>query len=65
MEQLLSATGSALHQAQLQISLADLAERIDGQPTEQASYLVAMGKSDGLELLGESQKAVELVDLYP
>ena len=64
LERLLSETGDGQDESPLTIDLAGLIENAQGTASGQVAYMVDMAKADALELLGETQKAFELVERH-
>ena len=61
---LMNNTGPEEQEVRLAGDVADLIGKTDTPANEQVAYLMEMAKAHALELLGETQKAVELVDRY-
>ena len=64
LEVLLDGTRHGQPASPLTIDLADLIGKTDASANEQVVYLVDMAKADALELLGETEKAVEMIDRH-
>ena len=64
VEKLLDDAGDGHRESSLMIHLSGLILNVMGAAKEQVSYLVDMAKADALDLLGETRRASELVDLY-
>ena len=64
LEKLLIEKGYGQDESPLTIGLADLAELIARLATSQIAYLVDMAKADALDMLGENQKAFQVVERY-
>ena len=48
----------------LQIDLPNLHEKTQRAATDPATYLVDMAKAEALDVMGETEKAVQLVDRH-
>ena len=64
LERLLNEAAEEQWESRLGIDLVDLAEKKETPATGQVTYLVDMAKADVLELLGDNEKALDLVDRY-
>ncbi len=64
LEWLLNGTGDEQQASDIKVDLPELNENVQGAAKGQVAYLVDVAKADALEMLGENQKAVELVDRH-
>ncbi len=64
LERPLVETGDGQDESPLTIDLAAVIEGVEGPAREQVAYLVDMAKANALDVLGESENAVKMVEQY-